>query len=123
MACFITPLVLGVIVEALRRLASGVGRKLRMDIWSTMLLGGSLVLAVEHVWHGEVVPWPPFLTAMENPADIPVMFHEMLYVGGSMSAAVTAAWLGILAYTRSKLTAQRTPVKQLTGAVDLRGAG
>jgi len=119
MACFITPLVLGIVVEAVKRIARGVGERLRLNILSTMLLGGSLVLAVEHMWHGEVVPWPPFLTAMSNPADIPVMLHEMLYVGGLMSIATTAAWMGILAYTRRYASVKSRPVKQLTGAVSL----
>lgn len=118
MACFITPLVLGVVVEAIRKLAGEVGRRLRLEILRTMLLGGSLVLAVEHVWHGEIVPYPPFLTAMSNPADIPVVIHEMTYVGGLMSIAVTATWLGILTYSRNRLVT-RKPIKQLTGAVDL----
>ena len=30
---------------------------------NNMLWGGSALLALEHVWHGEVVPWFPFLTA------------------------------------------------------------
>ena len=33
--------------------------------WLTyMLWGGSVLLAFEHIWHGEIVPWFPFLTAM-----------------------------------------------------------
>ena len=35
---------------------------------NTMLWGGSALLCVEHIWHGEVVPWPPFLTAMQTPS-------------------------------------------------------
>jgi hypothetical protein len=32
--------------------------------WLTnMLWSGSLLLAFEHVWHGEETPWFPFLTA------------------------------------------------------------
>ena len=31
-----------------------------------MLWGGSALLAFEHVWHGEVVPTFPFLTAVTN---------------------------------------------------------
>ena len=31
---------------------------------NTMLWGGSALLAFEHVWHGEVVPFFPFLTAV-----------------------------------------------------------
>ena len=48
-------------------------RKLK---WLTnMLWGGSALLAFEHVWHGEVAPWFPFLTAASNPADASVMLH------------------------------------------------
>lgn len=116
MACFITPLTLGIIIDVVKRLMGKAGIKLRLDILEKMLLGGSLVLAVEHVWHGEVVPYPPFLTAMSNPADIPVMLHEITYVGGLMSMAVTATWLGMLVYTRSRITSRKL-VKQLTGAI------
>lgn len=61
--------------------------------WLTrMLWGGVFLLAIEHIWHGEVVPWPPFLTAMNNPADIQPMLMEILTVGGSMVLFVTAVW-------------------------------
>ena len=60
-----------------------------------MLWGGSALLAFEHVWHGEVVPFAPFLTAMTNPADKADMLHEMATVGVAMSAIVTTAWAGI----------------------------
>ena len=62
--------------------------------WLTyMLVGGSVLLAFEHVWHGEVVPWFPFLTAMDNPADAAEMFHEMATVGVTMAILVTLIWL------------------------------
>ncbi len=57
-----------------------------------MLAGGSVLLAFEHVWHGEVVPWFPFFTAMNDPADAAEMFHEMATVGVSMAVLVTAVW-------------------------------
>ena len=35
--------------------------------WLNKLLwGGSALLAFEHLWHGEVVPFFPFLTAVET---------------------------------------------------------
>lgn len=69
-------------------------RKLR---WlSNLLWGGSFLLAFEHVWHGEVVPWFPFLTAAGNPADTAAMLHEMSTVGVTMAALVTAVWVGML---------------------------
>ncbi|MCD8007639.1 MAG: hypothetical protein LUF68_01640 [Clostridiales bacterium] len=68
-------------------------RKLK---WLTYLLwGGVLLLAFEHVWHGEVTPWFPFLTAAANPADMAEMLHEMSTVGVTMAVLVTAVW-GVL---------------------------
>ena len=61
-----------------------------------MLLGGSVLLAFEHVWHGEVVPWFPFLTAAADPADAAEMLHEMATVGVSMALLVTAVWLAMV---------------------------
>ena len=58
-----------------------------------MLWGGVILLAVEHIWHGEVVPFPPFLTAMSDPTEIPVMLHEIGTVGVGMAVLVTAVWL------------------------------
>lgn len=66
------------------------GRKLG---WLTNLLwGGAFLLALEHIWHGEVVPWPPFLTAMSDPADTVVMLKEIATVGVTMAVLVTAVW-------------------------------
>ncbi|MCR5700669.1 MAG: hypothetical protein K6G76_00810 [Lachnospiraceae bacterium] len=63
---------------------------------NNMLWGGSALLAFEHVWHGEVVPWFPFLTAMEDPNEATAMLHEMSTVGVSMAVLVTVVW-GIMA--------------------------
>ena len=57
-----------------------------------MLAGGAVLLAFEHFWHGEIVPWFPFLSAMSNPADKASMFEEMATVGVSMALLVTAVW-------------------------------
>lgn len=70
-------------------------RKLR---WLTNLLwGGSALLAFEHIWHGEVVPWFPFLTAAENPESAAEMLREMASTGVSMALIVTAVW-GIMLF-------------------------
>ncbi|MBQ9020903.1 MAG: hypothetical protein IJ113_02650 [Eggerthellaceae bacterium] len=57
-----------------------------------MLWGGVILLCIEHMWHGEVVPFPPFLTAMNDPSEIPVMLGEMATVGVGMAVLVTVAW-------------------------------
>ena len=66
-------------------------RKLRWLSW--LLWGGALLLAYEHVWHGEVVPWFPFLTAMADPADTVEMLHEMATIGVSMALLITVVWI------------------------------
>ena len=63
---------------------------------NNLLWGGSVLLAFEHVWHGEVVPWFPFLTAAGDPADAAEMLHEMATTGVSMAALVTLVWLAML---------------------------
>ena len=68
-------------------------RKLRWLTW--LLWGGALLLAYEHVWHGEVVPWFPFLTAMNDPGDTAEMLHEMATIGVTMACIVTGVWAGI----------------------------
>jgi hypothetical protein len=63
---------------------------------NNMLWGGALLLAFEHLWHGEIQPWFPFLTAASNPADTAVMLHEMATVGVAMALSVTAVWCVML---------------------------
>ena len=60
---------------------------LELTLWS-----GSFILAGEHAFHGEVVPYPPFLTAMADPGDTAEMLHEMGTVGVAMLGALVLAW-------------------------------
>lgn len=67
---------------------------------SNLLWGGSILLAFEHVWHGEVVPYYQFLTAMNNPEDTANMLHEISTVGVTMSVLVTAVWCDMLVISK-----------------------
>ena len=112
MACFLVSGAEAVVVKAvekaeekkeLKRIESGdvsvnsatipLSRKLKWLF--NLLLGGAVLLAFEHVWHGEVVAWFPFLTAMSDPADASEMFHEMATVGVTMALLITAVWAGM----------------------------
>jgi hypothetical protein len=109
MACFLVPageaIVTTVIQKAIENKEKKDGAKSTVQTgltWSRrlgwlnkLLWGGVILLALEHVWHGEIVPWPPFLTAMENPADVAPMLHEMMTIGVAMAIFVTIIW-GIL---------------------------
>jgi hypothetical protein len=79
--------------EKAKEVTIPLSRKLK---WlSNMLLGGSVLLAFEHVWHGEIVPWFPFLTAMSDSEDTAEMLHEMATIGVSMAVLVTVVWIGM----------------------------
>ena len=70
-----------------------------------LLWGGSGLLAFEHLWHGEVQPFFPFLTAASNPADAAVMLNEIATTGVTMAVVVTAVW-GVLTFVETKLEAK-----------------
>lgn len=86
-------------------------RKLKWLTW--MLVGGAILLMFEHVWHGEVVPYPPFLTAMSNPEDTSEMLHEMATVGVTMAVLVTAVWTGMCIAADSILKRSRRTAKEV----------
>lgn len=111
MACFIVPAAEAAIVTVVRRIAerrtsydihtvnpeTSLQGALRRTRWLTNLLwGGSTLLAFEHIWHGEVQPWFPFLTAMRDPDATAEMLHEMATTGVGMAALVTVVWIGMV---------------------------
>ena len=105
MACFLVPTGEAIIVTAVKKIEEkkapeakaedGVKIPLAQKLhWLTnMCWGGAVLLAFEHLWHGEVVPFPPFLTAMYDPADTAEMLHEMGTVGVTMAAIITVVWV------------------------------
>ena len=74
---------------------SGFARKL---FWlADLLWGGVILLAFEHLWHGEVVPFFPFLTAAtEGPEAVSEMLGEMASVGVTMAILVTVVWVAMV---------------------------
>ena len=82
----------GEVVETTRKFT--LAQKLR---WLTNLLwGDSILLLFEHIWHGEVTFWFPFLTAAADPGDTAEMLHEMATAGVTMAVLVTAVWVLML---------------------------
>lgn len=79
-----------------------------------MLWGGVLLLTFEHFWHGEIVAFPPFLSAMRSPDDTAEMMHEMSTVGVSMAVAVTAAWGAMCAVADMKVKQIKANLKKQT---------
>ena len=99
MACFTAPLAGAAVAAVVQKTA---GKKssnpfLRKLHWLVkMALGGSFLLAIEHIYHGEIKFFPPFLTKMENPEDTQEMIHEIMTVGVSMAVLILVVWIGMV---------------------------
>lgn len=75
---------------------------------SKLLAGGSVLLALEHIWHGEIIFSFPYITAMQTPEDTEVMINELGEVGVPMAVLVTLAYVAyhaLKALSASKNTA------------------
>jgi len=57
-----------------------------------LLWAVSAVSMFEHILHGEVVPYFPFLTAAQTPEGLQTMLFEMATEGVLMTALAVAAW-------------------------------
>ena len=80
----------------------------KLMILASLLWGGAFLLCYEHILHGEVVPFFPFLTAMNDPGDTAEMLHEMSTVGVTMAVIVTVVW-AIMMYAADKIMARPDP--------------
>ena len=89
MACFLVAAAVGIFTTVF---AKKIPEKYHIEWLNVMIWGGVLALLVEHVWHGEIVPWFPFLTAMGSPDDTAAMLTEMAQIGIPMLLAIVGAW-------------------------------
>ena len=109
MACFLVPtteaIVTTIVEKKLKSKEKKQGEENKKSIVSfykklkwlnNMLWGGAILLAFEHIWHGEVVPFFPFLTAASNSSDAAEMLHEMATTGVMMAVLVTIVWIGMV---------------------------
>ena len=113
MACFLVSATVGIGTAVARHIVKRHENKLELEgkaqlpekfgsdvKWSKKLgyleltlFSGSFVLALEHILHGEVVPFPPFLTAAQEGSEaVQEMLTEMGTVGVAMLAILLVAW-------------------------------
>lgn len=119
MACFSVPAAEAIITTAAQKILAhheektGASSDLRLSerigSLNKMLWGGSALLAFEHIWHGEVTPWFPFLTAANSPESTAAMLHEMATSGVAMAVLVTAVWIAmtIVSVSLERRTAEK----------------
>lgn len=115
MACFIVPAAEAAAVTVAKKQIARKSRNgatpesterslnlVRKLTWLTNLLwGGALLLAFEHLWHGEVIAYFPFLSALTERSATQQMLMEMGTVGVGMALLVTAVWGAGLALIRA----------------------
>lgn len=134
MACFVVPAAEAIVVTAVYLAAKRREQKIEAPkladgnkfeestnkiTWSKrlswlmgLLWGGVVLLAFEHFWHGEVVPFPPFLSAMATPEDKAEMLHEMGTVGVGMAVNVTVIWGIVCAVVQAKYNQIKKAIKK-----------
>ncbi len=84
MACFIVPAGAAIVTTAIGKKAP---EKYHLNWLNSMLWGGVVMLAVEHIAHKEIVLYPPFLTA-----GLSEVLPEMLRVGVPMTLSIFLIW-------------------------------
>ncbi|TLD87020.1 hypothetical protein [Helicobacter sp. MIT 05-5294] len=126
MACFVESIVVAGVLSVVKK---GVAKKeeacgsvqntAHKISWSrklgwlvNMLWGGAFLLCIEHIWHGEIVAYPPFLTAMSSPEDTQAMIHEILTIGSAQVALIVAIW-AIMVVCADKMYANLTSKAQM----------
>ena len=142
MACFVAPAGVAIVTTIVRKVLEkkektraktvagehtddATGKWTRRLSWlNTMLWGGTIMLALEHLLRGEVVPWPPFFTALETPGAVGPLFREIATYGLVMTAGVIAVW-GIMVAV-AELAERGAKARERSGAEPKavgRGAG
>jgi len=84
MACFVIPAGAAIVTTVVGK---KIPEKYHLNWLNSMLWGGVAMLAIEHISHGEIVLYPPFLTA-----GLPEVWPEMMRVGVPMTLAIVLIW-------------------------------
>ncbi len=89
MACFIAPTTAALITSAIKK---KVPARYHIEWLLTMLWGGVAWLIPEHIYHGEVVFYPPFFTKSASG-----IIPEIIRVGIPMALITIAVWASAVA--------------------------
>jgi hypothetical protein len=111
MGCFSVPLATAVVAKAASSALPTSAQTnpfiAKLGWLSRMMFGGSFLLAIEHVYHGEIIFTPPFLSAVQN-GETAALLQEMATRGVAMAVLLTAVWAGMV-YCSSVRSRLRVP--------------
>ncbi|MDR1563348.1 MAG: hypothetical protein LBS74_00095 [Oscillospiraceae bacterium] len=127
MACFVAPLTEAIAVSLIKKAANkkeaqagsesvspSVPKLLLSKLGSLekLLWGGSALLIIEHIWHGEISFTAPFFTAAAEQGGLAQMLLEIGTVGVSMSLILTLLWAGAVVVAH-KITAPSNVLEEV----------
>ena len=99
MACFTVPLATAIAASAVKTALPASAKKnpfvAKLGWLGKMMFGGSFLLAIEHVYHGEIIFTPPFLTAVRD-GETAGMLHEMATRGVAMAVLLLVVWAAVV---------------------------
>jgi hypothetical protein len=94
MACFVAPAGVAIVTTICGK---KIPKKYHINWLNRLLWIVSAGLILEHAVNGEIVPYFPFLTALNNAKDTSVMIHEIFTTGLAILMACVAAWVIMVA--------------------------
>lgn len=92
MACLIAPAAAAIVITATRK---KIMPRYHIEWLLALLWGGSIWLMIEHIYHGEILLYPPFFTAGFHS-----IFSEVLRVGVPMTIAAFGLWITMIGVTK-----------------------
>ena len=100
MACFTVPLATAAVATTVKSTLPETAKRnpfiAKLGWLGNMMFGGSFLLAIEHVYHGEIIFTPPFLTAVKD-GNTSEMLHEMATRGVAMAVLLGVVWVAMVA--------------------------
>ncbi len=111
MACFTAPAAVALVTTLFRK---KIPKDYHIEWFNTLAWGGTAGLFLEHLASGEIVLYPPYLTAMATPAQTEVMLAEIVAIGVPMLLACLGLWAVMVSASWTlKKSAAKKPAAQL----------
>ena len=118
MACFTVPLATAAVATTVKSTLPETAKRnpfiAKLGWLGNMMFGGSFLLAIEHVYHGEIIFTPPFLTAVKD-GNTSEMLHEMATRGVAMAVLLGVVWVAMVAISTLVERAGRSQLAGVEG--------
>ncbi len=108
MACFVAPATAAIILTATKK---KIPSRFHVEWLLALLWGGVAWLIPEHIYHGEVVIYPPFFTK-----GLSEMLPEIVRVGVPMTVAAVVIWAALVFAVKNRIPQPRLAYLAVIGA-------